>query len=242
MARVSSKRKRAGKKMRNPRRRSGKIRGTRYRKRPLELRIAPTPFPESKRVWHRYVEDVTLPGSTAPGLTDYYSFRLNSVYDPNYTGTGHQPLFHDEMAAKYTTYTVISAIIKVTFSPTANEQATHTIQIVYGDNTPDADRELFQESQTKWVTPVTPALLTRPYSISRKVWMPKIVSNGSYAAYVGDWDQKRTVNTNSSDGNTVFAHIVRAPVGATTDLDESVVKVELFQAVLWRDPVTFSKS
>lgn len=241
MARVSSKRKRAGKKMRNPRRRPGKIRGTRYRKRVPELKIMPTPFPDSKRVWHRYVEDITLPGNTA-GLTDFYSFRLNSVYDPNYTGTGHQPLFRDEMADKYTNYTVISAIIKVTFSPTANEQASHSIQVVYGDTLPDTDRELFQESQTKWITPVTPALLTRPYSLSRKVWMPKVISNGSYSAYTGDWDQKFTPSSNPVDRNTVFAHIVRAPVGVATVLSPSIVKVELFQAVLWRDPIAFTKS
>lgn len=239
MARV--KRKRTGKKMRNPRRKAGKIRGTRYRKRPLELSISPSAFPNSKKVWHRYVEDVTLPGNTA-GLTDYYSFLLNSAYDPNYTGAGHQPLFFDEMAAKYTAYTVISAIIKVTFSPTANQFATHAIQIVYGDTDPDSDRELFQEGRTKWVTPVTPSLLTRPYTLSRKVWMPKVISNNSYGGYTGDHDQKYLPTVSPTTSKGVFAHIVRAPVGNSTALTASTIKVEIFQAVLWRDPVTFTKS
>jgi len=38
---------------------------------------------------------------------DYtYIFRLNSLFDPDYTGGGHQPMGHDELATLYDNYQV----------------------------------------------------------------------------------------------------------------------------------------
>jgi len=34
-------------------------------------------------------------------------FRMNSIFDPDYTGTGHQPFFRDMWASQYDYYTVI---------------------------------------------------------------------------------------------------------------------------------------
>lgn len=42
-----------------------------------------------------------------------YVFRANSVYDPNYTGVGHQPLGRDQLAALYDHYRVKKATIRV---------------------------------------------------------------------------------------------------------------------------------
>jgi hypothetical protein len=49
--------------------------------------------------------------STASGLT-VYTYRLNSLYDPDETGTGNQPLGFDELMALYGNYRVES--VKVT--------------------------------------------------------------------------------------------------------------------------------
>lgn len=48
-------------------------------------------------------------------------YRMNSIFDPDYTGVGHQPLGHDEFAYFYNRYRVLAAKIRVTFTPiTAN--------------------------------------------------------------------------------------------------------------------------
>ncbi len=49
------------------------------------------------------------------GATSYYSFRANSIFDPNKTGGGHQPWGHDTLEALYTKYVVVSSTIKVKF-------------------------------------------------------------------------------------------------------------------------------
>lgn len=60
----------------------------------------------------RYADTVSLnPG--AAGITSHY-FRCNSIQDPDYTGTGHQPFTHDTFASLYNDYRVLSSKVKVT--------------------------------------------------------------------------------------------------------------------------------
>lgn len=51
------------------------------------------------------------------GATNYWTFRLNSLFDPDYTGAGHQPQWFDQMAAVYRNYRVKGAKITVDFMP-----------------------------------------------------------------------------------------------------------------------------
>jgi len=49
--------------------------------------------------------------------TDYYTFRLNSTFDPDLTGTGHQPLGRDQFAGVlYNRYRVHSVKVTCDFS------------------------------------------------------------------------------------------------------------------------------
>lgn len=66
-------------------------------------------FPREKRVVLRYVEDFTLnPGNASSAV---YVFKPNSLFDPNHTSTGHQPMFHDNYAQLYKYYRVNYAVI-----------------------------------------------------------------------------------------------------------------------------------
>lgn len=76
-------------------------------------------FPETKVVTLRYAENITL----NPGLTtvDSHAFRLNSIYDPDVTGTGNRPRWSQTWDTIYKKYTVIGAKITVTAAPTLGE-------------------------------------------------------------------------------------------------------------------------
>lgn len=63
-----------------------------------------------KMPFHQYVEL-----DPAAGLTAQHTFRPNSIYDPDYTGTGHQPRGHDEWSLMYTKYEVYRCEMKATF-------------------------------------------------------------------------------------------------------------------------------
>jgi hypothetical protein len=51
------------------------------------------------------------------GAAGNYLFSANGMYDPNITGTGHQPIGFDQMMALYEQYTVVAAAVEVNFLP-----------------------------------------------------------------------------------------------------------------------------
>jgi hypothetical protein len=53
---------------------------------------------------------------TGLGNMASYQFRVNSIFDPNYTGTGHQPLGHDQWATFYNRYRVRKMTYRITFT------------------------------------------------------------------------------------------------------------------------------
>lgn len=61
------------------------------------------PIPQRFITKQKYSDVFTL----TPGNSTYV-FNLNSVYDPNRTGVGHQPQGFDQLAALYNRYRVIS--------------------------------------------------------------------------------------------------------------------------------------
>jgi len=64
-----------------------------------------------------YGEKFTL--TTGSGIGTYL-FSCNGLYDPNITGTGHQPLYFDQLSELYDHYRVVSSKITITVntSPT----------------------------------------------------------------------------------------------------------------------------
>lgn len=91
-------------------------------------KVVPTPSPFYKGLMPktfattlRYHELVFLnPSAGAVGL---YVFRANSCFDPNYTGTGHQPMGWDQLSSMFAHYCVVSSRIKAVFAPVAVETA-----------------------------------------------------------------------------------------------------------------------
>lgn len=69
-------------------------------------------FKKSNYVTMKYASDVSL--VTPLGAFSGFTFRCNSLYDPDYTGIGHQPYTFDQWKAFYNEYRVIKARIKVT--------------------------------------------------------------------------------------------------------------------------------
>lgn len=78
--------------------------------------------PSSKLVKLRYCEEISL--NAATGSITYNDFCANGMYDPNLTGTGHQPLGYDQLMAYYDHYTVIGSKITAQFVSTTGTNAT----------------------------------------------------------------------------------------------------------------------
>lgn len=103
-----------------------------YRKRPIRRRrrkaaprrntrrlaIRRNPVSKTATVQLKYCQFIALnPGAAGIPATHYY--RMNSIYDPDFTGTGHQPMGHDTYETLYNHYYVKSCKTTVYFSSTS---------------------------------------------------------------------------------------------------------------------------
>lgn len=70
-------------------------------------------FPDRLQTKLVYGDVVTL--DITAGAVDYHTFRLNSLFDPDYTGVGHQPQWFDQLSAVYRNYRVKGAKITANF-------------------------------------------------------------------------------------------------------------------------------
>ncbi len=58
----------------------------------------------------RYVTQLEL-GSGTNDFASHHFYRANSAFDPDLTGTGHQPMGYDQLALFYDHYTIIGSKI-----------------------------------------------------------------------------------------------------------------------------------
>lgn len=79
-------------------------------------------FPQSIITTMRYCDRRTYAQSVAdtPGS---YIYRANSIFDPDYTGAGHQPMWRDNYAAIYNTYVVLGSKITVKYEAQTTDQS-----------------------------------------------------------------------------------------------------------------------
>lgn len=87
--------------------------------RPFSVRVPRSnPIPPLLQNTIRYTEVVSR--TFASGVASAYAFSCNGLWDPNVTGTGHQPLYFDQLIALYNHYQVTKSRIKVTFVPSSS--------------------------------------------------------------------------------------------------------------------------
>lgn len=80
-------------------------------------------FPQQVKVRLRYVDVLTMT-STAGAITKN-AFSMNSLYDPDYTGVGHQPYGFDQWGALYQYYTVLGSKLTCHWSPNSQDDNAH---------------------------------------------------------------------------------------------------------------------
>lgn len=90
-------------------------RKTVYRKKYYRTRydryLTNTIQPNVAYVKMKYSTTINLDAAT--GSVNSWMFRANSIFDPDYSGTGHQPSLHDTYATLYRHYEVLSSRIVV---------------------------------------------------------------------------------------------------------------------------------
>jgi len=73
-----------------------------------------TTFPREMKVTLRYAAFLAQTSTATLALDNV--FNLNSIFDPDRTGSGHQPMGHDQWQAFYNRYRVDACKIKITWT------------------------------------------------------------------------------------------------------------------------------
>lgn len=102
--------------------------------RPFTVRIPRSnPLPPMLQNTVKYTEVVNR--TFTSGVASAYLFSCNGLFDPNISGTGHQPLYFDQLMALYNHYQVLKARIKVTFVPSASVVGPFLCGLMVDDDT-----------------------------------------------------------------------------------------------------------
>jgi len=70
------------------------------------------PIPSEYHATFKYSSRVSISGAAA--TVSSYAFRLNGLFDPDFTGAGSQPMYYDQFSALYSKYRVLGARWSIT--------------------------------------------------------------------------------------------------------------------------------
>jgi len=175
----------------------------------------------------RYVDTYSL--SSSGGSTGKQILYLNSTFDPDNTGTGHQPLYRDTFAAIYDQYAVISADVTVTFVSNATTSPMRIGMVIDDDNSTSTTVNTLCE-QSNGVNALLPNATGAPsMHVFKMHWdCKKILQIDPFASET----YKTAVGSNPTEISSLLLWAAPADLTSTT---VTIVSVELEQMVLWTE-------
>jgi hypothetical protein len=128
-----------------------------YRKNYNFMKIGRNIVAKSTMVKLRYSTVISLnPGL---GAASIYQFKANGMYDPDFTGSGHQPMGFDQWMTFYDHFTVVGS--KITITAINNQPETYTLACSLVDDTaiinPTSFSGFLERNGTVWkhIAPVS---------------------------------------------------------------------------------------
>lgn len=205
-------------------------RSRRSSKRSRKQYIPKSLFGNSCRTTLKYVEKLQL-NAGASGIPATYVFTANGLYDPNITGTGHQPRGFDQLKDLYDHYLVTKSTIKVTFVSGASSSVGQIVGIqLQDDSAPEADMIEAMEGRTCSYGPL-------PKNDSACV---KTLSFNSKSFFSIN-DRLLYGQSNSNPSDQAFYVIFAQPM-YNVDPAAIDVMVEIVYDVLWTEPNNLASS
>lgn len=183
-------------------------------------------FPKVMFMTHKYHWTGTL--DPAAGLLDYNTFRLNSVYDPDWSGVGaHQPRYHDEMAALYANYEVTSTKAKITFYPNTTDGFLVGSIVHEGTTRPSDIYDLAESPHAKTASLMYGASV-QPITYWHKCRPMSFMKLGSRGKNISD--------SGANPDDVVYLSVCAGAADGVSNPAALRVVVTLYQRVKWSQP------
>ncbi len=171
---------------------------------------------------------------------DQYEFRLNSIYDPDLSGTGHQPYMYDQFAALYGRYRVdrVDIEIDVIASPSTSHCVTALVQGPSGAWSINGRTTASLIENVKCKNVYALASAVTPPRLRMTIDLPTYLGIGR-AAYEADLSQwSGAIGSNPS--RVAVLNLATSVFAGTSETVQCVVTI-VYHTKLW-DPVVFGQS
>lgn len=177
-------------------------------------------FPKRVVSTLKYVGQHEITSTT--GAVGVFRYSCNGLFDPNITGTGHQPMYFDNLMAIYRHYTVIGSKITVRMIPVTSTQGPAGAAVFINDDTSLAVNSLLAASeQSSGTKTVLFAVGQSSPQVLTKTWSAKQTFGGSV---LGNDQLQGTVSANPPEQS--YYDIVYQDFGAATSKVHVIVELE----------------
>lgn len=179
--------------------------------------------------------------SAISGNMDDYQFRLNSIFDPDRTGTGHQQMGRDQLAALYNRYRVDKAMVVVEFNKTS-ENAVAGIALLANNSDTSLTNPFSAVTEQPWQKNATLSFSTagsQTKKVLRMMCDLAKITGVSHTKYKSDDEYSALVSGNP--GEIINLHIICTDVLASTTTTVSL-SIKLVYYVEFFDPIVISQS
>lgn len=199
-------------------------------------------FSARQRTVLRYCEYVSL--NPALGVSSTYVFSANGLYDPNYSGTGHQPLGFDQWMTFYDHYHVVRSSMKATIIPSDTTAA----------NAAAFGGVLLRDSAGSMTgADVSLLLEQKPIGASAYKQIPLVYDRATVVRSIFDYGKFYGVSdllassvlrgdVANNPTEQAYYHIWVAPLSAGLDLPSMVLLAEIEYDVVFSEPKTLAQS
>jgi len=196
------------------------------------------PFGKKKLVKHRYCETISI--NTGAGYAGDYVFLANSLYDPNVTGTGHQPYGFDTMTTLYDHYTVIGSKCIVTVANGLSIPVYTACLLRDNDGSlSGADLNVLREQPGGSFRLLTAAAgASSRTTFTKRFSAKKFFGRGK--GFLNDPEMKGTATTNPAEG--AYFHCLIIPQNGTDDPGTVYLQIQIDYVAVWTEPKILAQS
>lgn len=179
-------------------------------------------FPKKLCMTHKYHENTAV-STAALGALGYYVYSCNSLFDPNVTGTGHQPMYFDQLCGIYDHYTVIGSKMVVKMCSSGTSNSPFRVGIYVNDDatvTPTTANALLEHSSNISWKQIPPGC-NNMFTLTCK-WGAKKTFGGSI---LGNDNLQGSVTTSPSE-QSMFVLFIESNDGGTVNTLVADISIE----------------
>jgi len=158
------------------------------------------------------------------GVISQQGFRWNSIFDPDYSGGGHQPLYRDTYATIYDHYAVVSARAKVTYLNSTADELAFVSCVTDDDLSPSGTVDTLAEQSHGYSTIIGSSNGGRPTATFELTWdCKKILRINPYDSQT----YKTDFASNPSEQSLLWLSVVALNSGTATVVADVTIEYDV---------------